>query len=137
MIYDKPLPVPDPDSAPFWEAAKAHKLLIQRCPTSGAYQFPPTRFCPGGGLERPEWVEASGRGKVFSWIVVRHPVPKHVYAGEVPYAVALVTLEEGCRMTGNIVGIDVDDIAADMPVQVAFHKVTDDITLPVFELAAG
>jgi uncharacterized OB-fold protein len=135
MSYNKPLPVPDPESAPFWEGAKAHKLMIQRCASTGAYQFPPTTFCQGAGLERPEWVQASGKGKVFSWIVVRHPVPKDIYASEVPYAVALVTLEEGCRVTGNIIGVDVDDITADMPVQVSFRDVTDDITLPVFEPA--
>ena len=135
MSYDKPLPVPDPESRPFWEAAKAHKLLIQHCVSTGKYQFPPTTFCQGAGLERPEWVEASGRGRVFSWIVVRHPTPKDIYADEVPYAVALVELEEGCRITGNLVGVDVDAITADMPVQVTFRDVTDEITLPVFEPA--
>ena len=135
MSYDKPLPVPDPESRPFWEAAKDGRLLIQRCASTGAYQFPPTTFCPGAGLERPEWVEASGKGRVFSWIVVRHPVPKDVYADEVPYAVALVTLEEGCRMVANLVNIDVDAIEADMPVRVAFKPVTNEITLPVFEPA--
>jgi hypothetical protein len=135
VSYDKPLPVPDPESRPFWEAAKAHRLMVQRCASTGQHHFPPTTFCPGAGLERPEWVEASGRGKVFSWIVVRHPTPKDVYADEVPYAVGLIELEEGCRMTGNIVGIDVDAIFADMPVQVAFRDVTEEITLPVFEPA--
>jgi hypothetical protein len=134
MSYGKPLPVPDPESRPFWEAAKDGRLLIQRCASTGAYQFPPTTFCPGG-LERPEWVEASGKGRVFSWIVVRHPVPKDVYADEVPYAVALVTLDEGCRMVANLVGVDVDAIEADMPVKVAFRPVTNEITLPVFEPA--
>ena len=66
MSYAKPLPVPDPESRPFWEGAKAHRLMIQRCASTGKYQFPPTTFCQGAGLERPEWVEASGRGKVFS-----------------------------------------------------------------------
>jgi len=135
LSYDKPLPVPDPESRPFWEAAKAHRLMVQRCASTGEYHFPPTTFCPGTALERPQWVEASGRGKVFSWIVVRHPTPKDVYADEVPYAVGLIELEEGCRMTGNIVGVGVDEIFADMLVQVAFRDVTDEITLPVFEPA--
>jgi len=66
---------------------------------------------------------------------VRHPTPKDIYADEVPYAVALVELEEGCRITGNLVGVDVDAITADMPVQVTFRDVTEEITLPVFEPA--
>ncbi len=135
MSATKPVPYPDPESEPFWEGLAAGKLMIQRCASTGAYHFPPTTFCPNAGLERPEWVEASGRGKVFSWIVVRHPVPKDVYADAVPYAVGLIELEEGCRMTGNIIGIDVDDIIADMPVKVAFRPVTEEITLPAFEPA--
>lgn len=132
MNYNKPLPVPDSESRPYWEGAKQRKLMIQRCASTGAYQFPPTTFCQGAGLERPEWVEVSGRGKVFSWIVVRHPTPKDIYADEVPYAVALITLDEGCRVTGNIIDCDVDDITADMAVQVKFRDVTEEITLPVF-----
>jgi uncharacterized OB-fold protein len=133
MSYAKPLPVPDPESRPFWEGARARRLMLQRCASTGRFQFPPTTFCQGAGLERPYWVEASGRGTVFSWIVVRHPTPKDIYADDVPYAVGLITLEEGCRITGNIVGIDVDLITAGMPVRVAFRDVTDEITLPVFE----
>ena len=133
--YDKPLPVLDPESTPYWEGAREGKLMIQRCASTGQYQFPPATFCQGAGLERPEWVEVSGRGTVWSWIVVRHPTPKDIYADEVPYAVALVPLEEGCRVTGNLIGIDVDDITDGMPVKVAFKKVTDAITLPVYEPA--
>jgi uncharacterized OB-fold protein len=133
MSYAKPLPVPDSESRPFWEGARARRLMLQRCASTGQFQFPPTTFCQGAGLERPYWVEASGRGTVFSWIVVRHPTPKDIYADDVPYAVGLITLEEGCRITGNIVGIDVDAITAGMKVQVAFRDVTDEITLPVFE----
>jgi uncharacterized OB-fold protein len=135
MSYNKPLPVPDPESAPYWEGAREGKLMIQRCASNGKYQFPPATFCQGQGLEKPEWVEVSGKGKVWSWIVVRHPVPKDIYASEVPYAVALITLDEGVRVTGNIIGIDVDDITADMPVKVAYRKVTEEITLPVYEPA--
>ena len=82
-------------------------------------------------------MEASGRGRVFSWIVVRHPVPKEVYADEVPYIVAIVALVEGVRMVGNLVGIDPDQVTADMPVVVRFDNVTDDITLPAFAPAGA
>lgn len=132
MSYQKPLPAPDPESAPFWTALREHKLLIQRCPSSGTYQFPPVSFCPGS-LEKPEWVEASGYGTVFSWIVVRHPVPKDLYAMDVPYVVALITLDEGCRMTGNIVGCAPEEITAGMKVKLGFRVVTPEITLPIFE----
>ncbi len=132
MGYEKPLPAPDPETEPFWNGCRDHKLLIQRCGSCRTHRFPPTSFCPSCQSGEVDWVEASGRGRVFSWIVVRHPVPKEVYADEVPYIVAIVTLEEGVRMVGNLVGIDPDKVTADMAVVVRFDNVTDDITLPEF-----
>lgn len=55
---------------------------------------------------------------MFSWIVVRHPVPRDVYAQEVPYVVALITLDEGVRIPSNIVGIAPEKVTANMPVRV-------------------
>jgi uncharacterized OB-fold protein len=132
MSYDKPLPVLDPESTPFWEAARQHKLKIVKCTACGHIRFPPTSFCPACNSPAHEWIEASGNATVFSWIVVRHPVPKDVYAGDVPYVVALVTLEEGVRMSTNIVGCAPEEVTAYMPVKVQFRDVTPEITLPVF-----
>ena len=132
MSYEKPLPVLDPESTPFWEATREHKLKIVRCADCGQVRFPPTSFCPNCNSAAHDWVEASGKATVFSWIVVRHPVPKDVYAMDVPYVVALVTLEEGVRMPTNIVGIDPDAVTAYMPLKVQFRDVTPEITLPVF-----
>jgi len=132
MSYEKPLPVLDPESTVFWEACRDHKLKIVKCGDCGQVRFPATSFCPNCSSDRIEWIEASGKGTVFSWIVVRHPVPKDVYAGDVPYVVALVTLEEGVRMSTNIVGCAPEDVTAYMPVKVQFRDVTPGITLPVF-----
>jgi uncharacterized protein len=132
MSYDKPLPVLDPESTPFWEATREHKLKIVRCVDCGQVRFPPTSFCPHCNSAAIEWIEASGRATVFSWIVVRHPVPKDVYAMDVPYVVALVTLEEGVRMPTNIVGCMPEEVTAYMPLKVQFRDVTPEITLPVF-----
>lgn len=132
MTYAMPLPVPDPESQAYWDGCRAHKLLIQRCASTGKFHFPPTTFCPATGFEKPEWVEANGTGTVFSWIVVRYPVPKDIYADDVPYVVALVTLDEGCRIATNIVDCAAEDITAGMPVQVGFRDVTSTISLPVF-----
>jgi len=135
--YQKPLPSPDPESTPFWEGCRREKLLIQRCRACGLHRFPPTDFCPGCRSHDTEWVEASGKGRVFSWIVVRHPVPKEVYAGEVPYVVAIVLLDEGVRMVSNLVDVDPEAVEADMPVEVRFRPATEEITLPVFAPATG
>lgn len=128
--YAKPLPVPDSESTPFWDGMREGKLMLQRS-SRGEYLFPPVTFSPGS-LERPEWVQASGKGTVFSWIVVRHPVPRDLYADDVPYVVALIELDEGCRMTGNLVGCAPEDVKAGMPVTLGFNRVTEEITLPVF-----
>jgi uncharacterized OB-fold protein len=136
MTYSKPLPVLDPESRPFWEACKQHKLRFQRCRACSHPRLPATSFCPKCQSPEFDWVDASGRGKVFSWIVVRHPVPRDVYAQDVPYVVALVQLEEGPRLPTNIVGCAPEAVTAYMPVQVTFRDVTPEITLPVFEPAA-
>ena len=70
---------------------------------------------------------------MFSWIVVRHPVPRDVYAQDVPYVVALIELAEGVRIPSNIVGCVPEDVTAGMPVSVTFRAVTPDITLPLFQ----
>ena len=132
MSYNKPVPAPDSESRPFWDACRQHKLLIQRCDSCGQNRFPPTTFCPHCQSGDTKWVAASGRGTVFSWIVVRHPVPKEVYAPDVPYVVAIIELAEGVRMVGNIEGCVPEAVAAKMPVSVGFRDVSPDLTLPVF-----
>ncbi len=137
MGYQKPLPSPDSESAPFWQGCREGKLLIQRCGGCGQHRFPPTDFCPSCRSQDSAWVESSGRGRVFSWIVVRHPVPKDVYADEVPYVVAIVVLEEGVRLVSNLVEIAPEAVTADMPVEVRFKAAADEIVLPVFAPAAA
>lgn len=128
----KPMPVPDADSRRFWDGCREHRLQIERCADCKTPRFPPAGVCPHCRSSRSEWITASGRGTVFSWIVVRHPVPKDVYAGEVPYVVALVELEEGVRMPTNIVGCAPDAVRAGMPVEIVFDDVSAEITLPRF-----
>lgn len=127
----RPMPVPDEDSAPFWEGCRRHKLLVQRCAVCRTPRFPPRRHCAACGSDAGIWTEASGKGMVYSWIVVNHPVPREVFAAEVPYVVALVDLEEGVRLPTNIVGIAPERIRAAMPVEVVFAEV-DGTVLPRF-----
>jgi uncharacterized OB-fold protein len=135
MTYAKPLPAADVETKPFWDGCREGKLLLQRCTQCGHVRFPPTHFCAKCDSAGCEWIESSGRGRVFSWIVVRHPVPRDVYAADVPYVVALVALDEGVRIPSNIIGIAPDQVTADMPVRVVFREATPEITLPQFEPA--
>lgn len=136
MSYAKPLPVPNVETQPFWDGCRDGKLLIQHCADCGQKHFPPTHFCPKCHSDAQEWVESSGRGRVFSWITVRHPVPRDIYADDVPYVVALVTLDEGPRIATNIIDCTPEDVTADMAVKVTFKQATDEITLPLFRPVA-
>jgi len=78
-----------------------------------------------------EWIKANGKGKIYTWIVTYHVVHPG-FAAEAPYVVAIVELEEGVRMTTNVVDCTAQDIYFGMPVEVVFDDVTDQITLPKF-----
>jgi uncharacterized protein len=135
MTYTKPLPVADVETRPFWDACREGRLTLQRCTNCGHVRFPPTFYCAKCGSSEHEWAASTGHGRVFSWIVVRHPVPREVYAADVPYVVALIELDEGVRIASNIVGIEPEKVTANMPVRAVFKPVTPDVTLPVFEPA--
>jgi uncharacterized protein len=100
----KPIPVPSPESAPFWKAAREHRLLVPRCNTCGKSWFPPSQLCPHCLSGDTGWIEASGRGHVFSFVVF-HRVYHPAFTDEVPYVVAIVELEEGPRMLTNVIGV--------------------------------
>ncbi|MBM3555938.1 MAG: hypothetical protein FJX47_10335 [Alphaproteobacteria bacterium] len=127
-----PMPVPDSDSAPFWDACRKRELRVPRCLDCGTTRFPPHGHCPRCGSAKHDWLKCAGRGRVYSWIVVVQPIPKEVFANDVPYVVALVDLPEGVRIPTNIVGCDPHAVKADMAVEVVFEDVSPTITLPKF-----
>ncbi len=131
----KPVPTPDSESAPFWNSTRHGVLSVQNCDECGHLRFPATTYCPRCRSAAMHWVPCSGRGKVFSWIVVHHPVPAAAYKDDVPYVVAIVTLDEGPRIVSNVVGCPPAEIHADMPVQVEFTQ-RDGVVLPVFRRTA-
>jgi uncharacterized OB-fold protein len=128
----RPVPTPSPHSAPFWEAARQHRLVIQRCRRCGTLQHYPRPWCTTCLHEDLDWVESPGRGTVYSFTVVRrtaHPA----FAARVPYVYALVDLDEGPRFTTNVVGCPVDDVAVGMRVRARFEDVDDATAVVVFE----
>lgn len=132
----KPKPVVDHLSQPFWEGCREARLLLQTCGACGTPRFPPGPMCRECGSDRSQWIPASGRGRVYSWIVVRHPIPAEIYASEVPYVVALVELDEGVRMPTNIVDCAPEAVTANMPVEVCFRDVGG-MRLPQFRPVTG
>lgn len=98
-----PIPTPNPDSQAYWDAAKQDRLVIRRCTSCKAFHFMPRCLCPHCWSTDLEWVQASGKGTVHSYSVIRR-APMQSYAPRVPYVVALIDLDEGPRMFSNIVG---------------------------------
>jgi len=128
--YAKPLPEITEDNRPFWEGCKRHELLLQKCTGCGHLRYAsPT--CPECWSMEHEWVQSSGKGAVYSWIVV-HQRYSRAFENDLPYNVAIVELEEGPRLTTNLVGIRNEDIRPGLPVQVTWDDATDEITLHKF-----
>ncbi|MEE8419806.1 MAG: Zn-ribbon domain-containing OB-fold protein [Dehalococcoidales bacterium] len=130
--YNKPLPFVYPETQPYWEGTKRHELLIQRCKDCGTFQFYPRGMCVSCLSDNTEWVQASGKAKVYSFTIAHRPA-RPAFADDVPYNIAIIELDEGVRMTSNIVECDNEDIKVDMPVEVVFDDVTPEITLPRFK----
>jgi uncharacterized OB-fold protein len=129
--YARPLPDPTPTSQPFWDAAKQHRLVLQRSKKTGAYIYYPRSVSPFGPDDELEWTEVSGHGIVYSFTIARRPTAPQ-WADAVPYAIAIVELEEGPHLTANIIDCPVDDVRIGMPVVAAFVDVTPDVTLVQF-----
>jgi uncharacterized OB-fold protein len=130
--YGKPLPHPSPTSGPFWEAARRHELTLQQCGACGKFIYYPRPLCPHCFSDRLEWKKVSGRGTVYSYTVARYsPTPAFK---EVPFVLAIVELDEGPRMTTNVVAPP-EQVRIGMPVTVAFEDVTPECTLVKFKPA--
>jgi uncharacterized OB-fold protein len=126
-------PEPSPETKPYWDAVRAGRLSIQRCDDCGAHVFYPRLFCPSCMSDRLTWTDVSGRGEVYSFTVVHRTGPAH--KPMVPYAVALIALEEGPRMMSWLRTDDLAAIRIGMPVKLGFARGEGDNVLPVFEPA--
>jgi len=116
------LPVPDEFSQRYWDAAREGQLLIQRCTACGRPQFYPRQHCRHCLAADPEWLPASGGGELYSFTVVRR-TPNEGFAGEVPYVFALVDLDEGVRITCNVLDVDFETLSCGQRVVVVMRDV--------------
>ena len=131
--YAKPLPVPDPVTQPFWDSLKAHAIQLQRCGGCGRFVYYPRALCPGCLSDDLVWTQVSGRGVVHAF-TIPHRHPNRAFSADGPYVVALVELEEGVRMMTNLVGVEAtpEAVRVEMPVEIVYEDVTEEITLPKF-----
>jgi uncharacterized OB-fold protein len=117
----RPLPWVNPTTRPFFEAAREQRLVLQRCPRDGFFFYPRNR-CPSCLGDDWSWQDASGRGRVHSFTIDRvgHVPALRRFA---PYAVAIVELEEGPRMTARLVDCEVDAVKVGLPVVASYEDV--------------
>ena len=125
-----PLPQPTPESKRFFDALKEHRLLIQRCGDCEHAYYYARPFCPSCLSGEVEWQEASGKGRLYSFVINHRSAPGF----DAPYIIAIVELEEGPRMMTNLIDVDPDPdmVRCEMPVEIVFHDIDDDFTLPRF-----
>jgi hypothetical protein len=131
FAIEKPLPRPTEDTAPYWEAARNGELRMQQCTACRHIRFPPALVCPRCLAAETEWVRLSGRGAIFSFIVV-HRSQHPAFSGDTPYNVVIVELEEGPRLHSTLVDCPNARIRIGMPVEVVFDRIDDEVTLPRF-----
>lgn len=125
-------PASSKDTQFFWDGVKAHELRIQRRP-DGSLQHPPVPAVWADKAAPVDYVVAAGNGTVFSYVV--HHAPK-VPGRSLPFVIALVELDEGVRMLGELRNVDIDKVSIGMPVRATFIDFPDSDVSPAWTLYA-
>ncbi|NYT79221.1 Zn-ribbon domain-containing OB-fold protein [Alcaligenaceae bacterium] len=132
---NRPLPSPTELTEPFWRAAREGRIDVQCCKACGTLQFYPREICTQCMSDGFDWKTCSGLGRVYTY-TINHRAANAYMKGRTPYAVAVVELDEGVRLMGNIVDTDLDAIAIGARVQAVFEAVNDEITLIQYKVIA-
>ena len=119
-----PAPAVSAETQAYWDAAAKGKLLVRKCTSCGEAHHYPRTICPFCFSDKTEWIEASGKGTIYSYSVMRR--------APVPYAMAYVTLAEGPRMVTNIVDCDFDKLKIGQKVHVVFKPAKEGPPIPAF-----
>lgn len=134
----RPLPRPiTPEAQPYWDGLKEQKLMIPKCEDCAKPFFYPRITCPNCHSRRIGWMQASGKGTLHAFEIAYRSLNPG-FKVEPPYVLAMIELEEGPRMMSNLINIEPDPavIKCDMPVEVVYEKLTDDVTIPLFQPAS-
>ena len=129
-------PVPTPETRHFWDGARAGELRLQRCDACAHVYFPPQPLCPSCASGSVSAFKARGKGKLYSYVINHRPAAPGFTP---PYAIAVVELDEGPRLMSNILDCPQtpEALVLDMPLEVTFEKIDDNLTLPQFRPAKG
>ncbi len=135
--YARPLPAPDEETQPFWDACRAHELRAQRCTTCGRFRWPPSPLCPACHSWDFDWALLPGTGSVASFVVV-HYSALPAFQDALPYVIAEIVIdgtEDHVEILSNVVDCPWESVQVGMPVRVVFEDVTPEVTLPKFHPA--
>ena len=124
----------DKDSKTFWEGAKKNRLMLQKSKNNGNYFLYSVGHSNVAADHAFEWVEASGKGVIYSFTVCHIAGGSQYYIDKVPYVIGSILLEENLRITSNIITKNINNIKIGKDVFVKFKKLDNDITFPCFEL---
>jgi uncharacterized OB-fold protein len=133
----RPLPgdvTADALDQPFWDACAEHRFLVHRCRVCGRSYWPAS-CCVDHGSTTMEWVEASGRARLYTYVIIHHVFGTAFRP--MPYNVSVVQLEEGPFFHTNVVGCDDDALVVGMDLEVAFEDQPEGFTLPLFRPAGS
>ena len=141
-VSEKVLPAPAPfvlpEVKPFWDATAEGRLVLPKCTECGTFIWFPRPFCPECASTSVEWVQASGRGTVYSFTVNRRGVADmSAYREAGVYVLAYVELEEGPRIMTNIVECDPDSVRIGQNVELVFHDTGQGTALARFKPSSG
>ncbi len=130
-----PVPTPTPETEHFWDGTRLGELRLQKCNECDQVYFPPRPFCPSCASKKVSIFAASGKASLYSYVINYRPHP----AFDGPYSIAVVQLEEGPRMMSNIINTDQtpEALVLDMPLEVTFKELNDQISLAYFQPAGA
>ena len=130
--YTKPLPVMEGLAGEFYDWCKKEDLHFQKCTSCHTFRHVPREMCAECNSFEWQWVRSTGRGTVYTWVVVNralHPAFSH----DTPYADVVIEMEEGVRLLSTVVDCPPQELEIGMPVELTYDAVTEDITLPRFK----
>jgi hypothetical protein len=123
---------PTPLTQPFWDAARERRLVVQHCRTCSKKFFRPEIACPHCRARDWEWVESTGKGTLYSFAVM-HRAPSPAF--KAPFIFAAIEMDEGWVLFSNLIGLEIEEAEIGMEVEVCFHAVSDELTVPLFRPA--
>ena len=128
----RPIPKLNADTEEWWAGLRRHELLVQECASCGHLLHPPGPMCPECRSLDRGWRKCSGKGKVYSWVIINRPMHPYFF-GKAPFPVVLVEMEEGFRVVGSI-DCEIDQLCDGLPVEADFQDESDEFSMLLFRV---